>query len=95
MDNGVINRGVGAEPSFGLRPPTPEEYRRMWEEQSRLMKPAEYERVSKENKDKARRQVFQEAVQKAVSIKDSRLVGIFNNSINIMEKPKKKTRRKR
>lgn len=77
----------------GIFPPTPEDYRQMWEEQSERMRPNDYERESEKNKRAARKQVFQEAVQKAVSVKDSRLVDTFHQSINISDKPTQSKRR--
>lgn len=71
----------------GIMPPTPEDYRRMWEEQSKQMKPQDYERESERNKRAARKQVFQEAVQKAVTA-DSRFVDAFHGSINLTDPPK-------
>lgn len=70
----------------GVLPPTPEDYRRMWEEQARQMKPNEYQRQAEENKRKALKQVFQEAVQKAVEVKDPRLIELFHASIDIEER---------
>jgi hypothetical protein len=84
--------GQGGFVGGGVLPPTPEDYRRMWEQQSRQMKPQEYERESEKNKRAARRQVFQEAVQQAVAVKDSRLIDVFHNNINVSE-PKKGTKR--
>lgn len=70
----------------GILPPTPEDYRQMWEQQSKQLKPNEYARQAEENKRKARKQVFQEAVQKAVEVKDPRLTEIFHANIDIEER---------
>lgn len=70
----------------GILPPSPEDYRRMWEEQSKQMKPNEYTRQSEENKRIARKQVFQEAVQKAVEVKDPRLTELFHANINLQDR---------
>lgn len=70
----------------GVLPPSPEDYRRMWEEQSKQLKPNEYQRQAEANKRKARKQVFQEAVQKAVEVKDPRLTELFHANIDIQER---------
>ena len=70
----------------GVLPPSPEDYRRMWEDQSKQMKPNEYARQAEENKRTARKQVFQEAVQKAVEVKDPRLTELFHANINIQDR---------
>jgi len=70
----------------GILPPSPEDYRRMWEEQSKQLKPNEYQRQAEQNKRLARKQVFQEAVQRAVEVKDTRLVDAFFDSIDIQER---------
>ena len=70
----------------GVLPPSPEDYRRMWEEQSQQLKPNEYARQAEENKRIARKQIFQEQVQKAVEVKDTRLTELFHGSIDIQER---------
>ena len=82
MSGGTENFGSGG----AILPPTPEDYRRMWEEQSKQLKPNEYERQAEENKRKARKQVFQEAVQKAVEVKNPRLTEIFHANIDLEER---------
>lgn len=82
MSNQENNFGSGG----AVLPPSPEDYRRMWEEQSKQLKPNEYKRQEEENKRKARKQVFQEAVQKAVEVKDPRLTEIFHANIDIQER---------
>lgn len=74
------------ESGGAILPPTPEDYRRMWEEQAKQLKPNEYQRQAEENKRKARKQIFQEAVQKAVEVKDPRLTEIFHTNIDIEER---------
>lgn len=74
------------ESGEAILPPTPEDYRRMWEEQSKQLKPNEYQRQAEENKRKARKQIFHEAVQKAVEVKDPRLTEIFHANIDIEER---------
>lgn len=74
------------ESGGAILPPTPEDYRRMWEEQSKQLKPNEYQRQAEENKRKARKQIFHEAVQKAVEVKDPRLTEIFHANIDIEER---------
>lgn len=72
--------------SSGVFPPTIEEYRRMWEEQAKTMKENEYRRLSDKNRNLARKEIFQEAVKKAVSVKDPNLEKSFFDSINLMDK---------
>lgn len=77
------------ETSFGgggILPPSPEDYRRMWEEQSKQLKPNEYARQAEENKRLARKQIFQEAVQKAVEVKNPKLTEAFHSSIDIQDR---------
>lgn len=70
----------------GILPPSPEEYRQMWEQQSKELKPNEYKRQAEANKQAARRQVFQESVQKAVEVRDPRLTELFHSNINIQDR---------
>jgi hypothetical protein len=85
LDNQSLGGGI-------ILPPSEADYRRMWEQQSKQMKPQDIERESERNKRAARRQVFQEAVQAAVAVKDSRLIDVFHSNVNITE-PSKQTKR--
>lgn len=70
----------------GVLPPSSEDYRRMWEEQSKTIKPNEFKRQAEENKRKARREVFQEQVRKAVEVKNPKLTETFFANINVTER---------
>ena len=70
----------------GILPPSPEDYRRMWENQSKGLKPNEFQRQAEANKIMARNQIFKEQVQKAVEVKDTRLVDLFHANIDIQER---------
>jgi hypothetical protein len=78
-----VGNGGSLGSEGGNRPPTPEEYRQRWEAQSKQMKPNDFERESEANKRQARKEVFQEAVRKAVEVKDERLISKFHDAINI------------
>jgi hypothetical protein len=58
----------------------------MWEEQSKQLSSNEYNRQAEDNKRMARKQVFQEAVQKAVEVRDPRLSDLFHSSINLRDR---------
>jgi hypothetical protein len=67
-------------------PPSSDDYKRMWEEQSKQLSSNEYNRQAEDNKRMARKQVFQEAVQKAVEVRDPRLSDLFHSSINLRDR---------
>jgi hypothetical protein len=70
----------------GVLPPSSEDYKRMWEERSKQMKENEYNRQSEYNKRQARKEVFQEAVKKAVEVKNPDLEKAFFENINLTDK---------
>lgn len=70
----------------GVLPPSSEDYKRMWEEQSKQLKQNEYDRQAEFNKRQARKEVFQEAVKKAVEVKNPNHEKAFFDNINIMDK---------
>lgn len=69
----------------GVLPPTTEDYKRMWEEQSKQMKQSEFQRQAEYNKRQARKEIFQEAVKRAVEVKDPSLEKNFFDYINITD----------
>jgi hypothetical protein len=69
-----------------ILPPSSEDYRQMWENQAKQLKPNEYQRQAEENKRKARKEIFQEQVRKAVEVKDPRLPDLFHSVIDIEER---------
>jgi hypothetical protein len=80
---------MSSEENFGgggVLPPTTEDYKRMWEEQSKQIKQNEYNRQAEMNKRQARKEVFQEAVKKAVEVKDPSLEKSFFDHINLTDK---------
>lgn len=70
----------------GVLPPTTEDYKRMWEEQSKQMKQSEFQRQAEYNKRQAIKEVFQEAVKKAIGVKNPSLEKNFFDHINITDK---------
>ena len=79
----------GVEQGFGgggVLPPSAEDYKRMWEDQSKQMKQNEYNRQAEKNKRQARKEVFQAAVRKAVEVKNPALEKAFHDHINLTDK---------
>lgn len=74
------NGAGGGDNQQPLRPPTPEEYKRMWLAalQSRKI---DYEREAEKNRKKAIKEILQEQVKRAVKPND-RLSKIFYDEIN-------------
>ena len=78
----------GVEQGFGgggILPPTTEDYKRMWEQQANQLKEQEYNRQAEQNKRQARKEIFQEAVRKAVEVKDPSLEKAFFDQINLTD----------
>lgn len=69
----------------GVLPPTPEDYRKMWEEQSKQLKEVEYQKRAEANRRKAIKQVLQDNVKKAVQVRNPDWEKNFYDNIDIRD----------